>query len=149
MKTLLYVCAALVMALGTVTAHAADITGSWTATMQSPDGNSMDISFTFKQDGAALAGSITSPMGGDPMAISDGKVDGNKISFKVSFNGMSITHEGTVNEKGDEIKLTSKSDSGDFPGMEFTLKKAAAAAPAAAPAPAPTAPPAAAPAPQL
>jgi hypothetical protein len=62
---------------------------------------------------------------------------------------MSITHEGTVNEKGDEIKLTSKSDSGDFPGMEFTLKKAAAAAPAAAPAPAPTAPPAAAPAPQL
>ena len=148
MKTLLYVCAALVMALGTVTAHAADVTGSWTATMQSPDGNSMDISFTFKQDGAALTGTIVA-MQGDPMPISDGKVDGNKISFKVSFNGMSITHEGTINEKGDEIKLTSKSDGGDFPGMEFTLKRAAAAAPAPAPAAPPAAPPAAAPSPQL
>jgi len=48
-------------------------------------------------------------------------VDGDKISFKVSFNGMTITHEGTVN--GDEIKLTSKSDQGDFPGGEMTLKR--------------------------
>jgi len=53
----------------------------------------------------------------------DGKIDGDKISFKVSFNGMTITHEGTVNTAGDEIKLNSKSDSGDFPAMEFTLKR--------------------------
>ena len=48
-------------------------------------------------------------------------MNGDKISFKVSFNGMTITHEGTVN--GDEIKLTSKSDQGDFPGGEMTLKR--------------------------
>jgi len=46
---------------------------------------------------------------------------------------------------GDEIKMTTKSDSGDFPGMELTLKKATAApAPPAAPA-APAAPAQAAP----
>jgi hypothetical protein len=61
------------------------------------------------------------------MPIADGKVDGDKISFKVSFNGMTISHEGTINAAGDEIKLTSKSDSGDFPGMEMTLKKVKAA----------------------
>ena len=135
MKTLLYACAALLVALGSVTAHAADVTGAWTASMQSPDGNSMQLTFTFKQDGATLTGTTGSMMGGDPIQITDGKVDGNKISFKVSFNGMNITHQGTISDSGDEIKLTSKSDSGDFPGMEMTLKRASAAAPAAAPAP--------------
>jgi hypothetical protein len=37
-----------------------------------------------------------------------------------------------VNAAGDEIKINSKSDSGDFPAMEMTLKRAKAApAPAA------------------
>ena len=135
MKTLLYACAALVMALGTVTAHAADVTGTWTAAMQTPDGNSMQMSFTFKQAGAALTGTISGPMGGDPMPFTDGKVDGNKISFKMSFNGMIMTYDGVINESGDEIKLSMKSDGGDFPGMDLTLKKGAAGAPAAAPAP--------------
>ena len=95
--------------------------------MQMPGGgDSMQIAFTFKQDGAMLSGSIQGPQG-DALAITDGKVDGDKISFKVSFNGMTITHEGTVNAAGDEIKLNSKSDSADFPAMEMTLKRAKAA----------------------
>jgi hypothetical protein len=131
MKTLLYACAALVMALGSVTAHAADVTGAWSASMQTPDGNTMQMTFTFKQDGATLTGTTGSMMGGDPIPLTDGKVDGNKISFKLSFNGMTITDEGTISDSGDEIKLTSKSDGGDFPGMEMTLKRdKAGAAPA-------------------
>jgi hypothetical protein len=125
MKKLLFVCAALVMALCTVKAHAADVTGTWTTTMASQGGDSMQLSFTFKQDGTVLTGSITSPMGGDPMAITDGKVDGNKITFKVSFNGMTMNHEGVLNDSGDEIKLSTKSDGGDMPAREpMTLKKA-------------------------
>ena len=60
----------------------------------------------------------------------DGKVDGDKISFKVSFNGMTISHEGSLTKSADgtvnadEIKLTSKADSGDFPGGEMTLTRA-------------------------
>lgn len=129
MKKLSFVlCAAIFMALGAVQVHAADVTGKWTADMQMPGGgDSMQLAFTFTQDGAALSGSVLGPQG-DAMPISDGKIDGDKISFKVSFNGMTITHEGTVNAAGDEIKLSSKSDSGDFPGMEMTLKRVKAAA---------------------
>jgi hypothetical protein len=144
MKTLLCACAGLVMALSAVTARAADLTGTWSATMTTPDGGSFQLSFTFKQDGAALTGSVQGPQG-EAIAISEGKVDGDKISFKVSFNGMTISHDGTVSAGGDEIKLSTKSDSGDFPANEMTLKRdkapAPAPVPAAAPAPAPAAPP--------
>ena len=129
MKKLLCICAALMMAFGALTAHAADVTGSWNGEFKGPDGNGFQITFTFKQDGTALTGTVAGPQG-DPIAISDGKVDGDKISFKVSFNGMTISHEGSLTKSadgtvnGDEIKLTSKADSGDFPGGEMTLTRA-------------------------
>ena len=128
MKKLLFVlCAAIFTVLGVAQAHAADVTGKWTADMQMPGGgDSMQMAFTFTQDGATLSGTVLGPQG-DALPISDGKVDGDKISFKISFNGMTIAHEGTINAAGDEIKLSSKSDSGDFPAMEMTLKRAKAA----------------------
>jgi hypothetical protein len=134
MKKLLCFCAALVLSLTAATAFAADVTGTWSAEMKTPDGNSFPLTFTFKQDGISLTGTVQGPQG-DPIAISNGKVDGDKFTFDVSFNGMTIHHDCAVN--GDEIKMTTKSDSGDFPGMEMTLKKAKDAA-----APAPAAPPA-------
>jgi hypothetical protein len=128
MKKLFFgLCVAFLVAWGASSAHAADLTGKWTADMQMPGGgDSMQIAFTFSQDGSVLSGSVLGPQG-DAMPISDGKVDGDKISFKVSFNGMTITHEGTLNAAGDEIKLSTKSDSGDFPAMEMTLKRVKAA----------------------
>ena len=128
MKTLLSICAALVMTLGTVSVRAADVTGTWSGEMKTPDGQSFPLTFTFKQDGVTLTGTVQGPQG-DPIAISEGKVDGDKITFKVAFNGMTISHEGTVSAAGDEIKLTSKSDQGNFPGGEMTLKRAKAATP--------------------
>ena len=103
MKTLLCVCAAVMLALTPITARAAtDVSGTWTGEFSGPNGGSgFQITFTFKQDGDKLTGTVLGPQG-DPIAISDGTVNGDKISFKVSFNGMTITHEGTVN--GDEIK---------------------------------------------
>ena len=131
MKRLIYICAALVMALGTLNAHAAtDFTGTWTGDMKGPDGSTgFSLSFTFKQDGATLTGSVAGPQG-DPIAISDGKVDGDKITFKVSFNGMIISHQGTftASADGDTIKLTSQSDQQDFPAGQMTLKRTKAAA---------------------
>lgn len=143
MKALLCVCAALVLALAAVSARAADVTGSWTATMSTPNGD-FQLSFTFKQDGVTLTGSVQGPQG-EAIPISEGKVEGDKLSFKVSFNGMTISHDGTISASGDEIKLSTKADSGDFPSAEMTLKRVKAAAPT----PAPATPPAAAPAPQL
>ena len=129
MKRLLSLCAVLMMALGTLTVHAAsDVTGVWTGDMKGPDGSQgFSLSFTFKQDGAKVTGTVAGPQG-DPLEISDGKIDGDKITFTISFNGMTIRHEGVLNAAGDEIKLTSKTDNNEFPAGDMTLKKTPAAA---------------------
>jgi len=126
------------MVLSAATAMAADVTGTWTGTANTPDGSSMQLTFTFKQDGATLTGSVQLP-GNDPIAISNGKVDGDKFTFDDSFNGITIHHDCTV--AGNTIKMATKSDSADFPGMELTLTRAkdTPAVPAAPPA-TPTAP---------
>jgi hypothetical protein len=104
-----------------MTALAADVTGNWSGQFAGPNGDGMAITFSFKQDGAKVTGTVRGPQG-EPIEISDGKIDGDKISFTVTVNGqMVIKHEGTVS--GDEIKLTSKTDQGDFPGGEMTLKR--------------------------
>ncbi|MGB6974585.1 MAG: hypothetical protein WBD67_07880 [Terracidiphilus sp.] len=136
MKKLLWVCAGLAMALATtMTARAAgatDVTGSWTTTVQSPNGE-LDLTFTFKQDGSTLTGTVQGQQG-DPMDISNGKMDGAKFTFDVSFNGITIHHVCTLD--GDVIHLTTSTDNNQFPGMTMTLnreKKTAAPAPTAAP----------------
>jgi hypothetical protein len=120
MKRILLLCVAILLMAGTATVLAADITGTWTGTAKGPDGNGFPLSFTFKLDGTKLTGTVQGPQG-DPIEISEGKVDNDKISFNVSFNGMTIKHEGTI--AGDEIKLTTKADQGDFPGGELVLKR--------------------------
>jgi hypothetical protein len=120
MRKLLSICAGLAMVLSAATAVAADVTGAWTGAATTPDGTSMQITFTFKQDGATLTGTVQ-VAGNDPIAISNGKVDGDKFTFDDSFNGMTIHHDCTVD--GNSIKMTTKSDSGDFPGMELTLTR--------------------------
>lgn len=139
MNKLFCLCAALAMTLTAPSAMAADVTGTWTGSMQTPDGNNFQLTFTFKQDADKLTGTVQGPQG-DPIEISNGKVDGDKLTFDVAFNGMTIHHDCTVD--GDQIKMTTKSDSGDFPGMQLTLKRAPATPPAtpATPASPPAAP---------
>lgn len=124
--------AALVLFSAAPLLAASDLTGKWTTTdMKMPDGTAFTLTFDFKQDGAKLTGTVTGPQG-DPLAIDNGKVDGDKFSFTVSFNGTTITHEGTID--GDQIKMSTRSD-GDMPAMQMTLKRGTAdtAAPAASP----------------
>jgi hypothetical protein len=120
MKKILCVCAALIMVFTAASAFAADVTGAWTGKTSGPNGEGFQITFNFKVDGAKLTGTIAGPQG-DPMEITEGKVDGDKLSFNVSFNGITIKHEGVIT--GDTIKLTSKTDNGDFPGGEMTLTR--------------------------
>ena len=112
-------CAVLMTAMAGA-ALAADITGNWTGSA-----DQFTVTFAFKQDGETLTGAVTVPQG-DPLPISDGKVQGDKISFTVKVdmggNSMTIRHEGTI--KGDEISLTTKVEGGgDFGGGPMTLKR--------------------------
>lgn len=131
MRKVFSLCLAAVLSLALTPLHAraaTDVTGTWTGSVQSPDGGGggdFALTFTFKQEGSTLTGSVNSGQG-DPLTISNGKIDGDKISFTVDFNGTTITHEGTVS--GDEIKLSSKSSDGNFPAMSLTLKRAKAGA---------------------
>ena len=83
----------------------ADITGTWKGSMDMM-GQSMELSFTFKADGNTFTGTSVGPQGNE-YPISDGKIDGDKISFSVKTTGkmeMTINYKGTFS--GDEMKLT-------------------------------------------
>jgi hypothetical protein len=107
-------------------AFAADVTGKWTYEGPGRGGNpGRPTTITLKQDGAKLTGSVPGMGGGrgrggaaaDPNAppppppadqeISNGKVDGNNISFEVKTsrggNDFVTKYEGTLD--GDSLKL--------------------------------------------
>jgi hypothetical protein len=109
--------ALLTLVMGAV-ALAEDVSGAWKASMQSPDGQSMELVFNLKADGAKLTGTVTSPMGELP--ISEGKVDGDKIEFTVETEQFKVVHKGTFS--GDTMKLNV-----DMGGqtMEMTAKRSA------------------------
>lgn len=89
MKTLRFVFA--LMLVFAAAGFAADIDGKWVSErkMTGPDGTERTIvtTFEFKAEGATLTGTVTQPgrPGSEPTPtkISDGKIDGNKISFTV------------------------------------------------------------------
>jgi hypothetical protein len=108
------------MALAAVVAFAADVTGSWTARIGPPDGDGFELTYVLKQSGATLTGTIAGPQG-DPLDITEGKVEGDNVSFNVAFNDNTFKYTGVV--AGDEIKMTIKSDAGEFPGGEVVLKR--------------------------
>jgi hypothetical protein len=106
-------------------AAAADPSGTYKAEMQGRNGNTQTITINLKADGGNLTGSITTPRGDNP--ISDGKVDGNNVSFvqKMSFNGndMVIKYKGTID--GDSIKFerSMTTQDGQERKTQFTAKK--------------------------
>ena len=92
---------------------AADLTGKWTAQVAGRNGT-QEVTFNLKADGSTLTGTVTGGMGGrggggaaQPMAISDGKIDGANVSFavKAEVNGQArvTTYKGTLS--GEELKL--------------------------------------------
>ena len=109
-----------VMLLFAAPAMAADVDGKWSGSLATPNGD-ITVGFDFKSDGTTLTGSTTGP-DGTAIAIKNGKIDGEKISFVVTidFGGMmfDLAYTGVVSPA--EIKMTM-----DFAGMpfEFIVKK--------------------------
>jgi hypothetical protein len=104
-------------------AWAADVNGKWTAQVPGRDGQTREMTFTFKAEGEKLTGSMSGPRGDSE--ISDGKISGDQISFtvKVNFQGneRKFLYKGTVS--GDEMKVTRTVEGGNMPPQEFTAKK--------------------------
>lgn len=100
---------------------AADIDGKWTGTIDTP-GGAMELNYTFKAEGAKLTGFTTGP-DGTRIDITDGKIDGNKVSFKLTldFGGGPTTFDYTGVVSPTELKLHSAFM--DMP-IDFALKKA-------------------------
>ncbi len=102
--------------LAAATMLAAEVTGKWKASFTTPNGETRESTFDLKAEGDKLTGTVSSTRG--ETAISDGKVDGAKLSFAVvrNFQGNEIKmqYKGTVS--GDEMQLTI-----DFNGNEFPM----------------------------
>src|SRR5215467_3775778 len=81
----------------------ADITGKWTAQVPGRSGQMRDVTFTFQASGQSLTGTMSGRNGDVP--ISDGKVDGDDVSFKVTqeFGGNSVTQTFTGKVSGGQI----------------------------------------------
>jgi hypothetical protein len=101
-------------------AFAADVDGKWAGNISTPMGD-VQVGFQFKADGATLTGTTTGP-DGSMVTLKNGKIDGSKISFTVTFDfgGMPIDIAYTGDVAPPEIKLTA-----DFAGMpfQFVVKK--------------------------
>jgi hypothetical protein len=116
MKSKLILIGAAVLLAVVASAWAADVAGKWSATQTGRDGQPTETTWVFKVEGTKLTGTMTNAQG--EIAISDGKIEGDEISFattrKMNFGGneteIKTTWKGKVS--GDEIKFTR-----EFPGM--------------------------------
>jgi hypothetical protein len=93
---------ALLFTFGTITLFAQNpIDGNWKGTRETQNGK-FEITYTFKVDGATLTGASKSQRG--ETEIKDGKVDGKKFAFSVTFNERKIDYTGEL-VSDDEIVI--------------------------------------------
>lgn len=113
----------LTLAVLSLTAFAADITGTWTAEFETQIGI-QKYTFTFKQEGNSLTGKANSEIGGEKYEskLKDGKVKGDAVSFveelKFQGNDLEIRYTGKVS--GKEIKFARQV--GDFATEQLVAK---------------------------
>jgi hypothetical protein len=114
-------------------AMAADVTGKWVYEQAGRGGgNPTQVTLNLKANGSTLTGSMVRPgRGGDPMesAISDGKIDGDHISFKVSMqmggNAMTSEYTGAISGNELQLKITRPGRDGAPQVTEATAKRLA------------------------
>jgi hypothetical protein len=103
-------------------AQAADVSGTWTASFETQVGT-QNYTYVFQVQGTTLTGTAKSNLVGE-VALENGKVDGNKISFveNAMYQGMPITFNYSGEIAGnDEIHF--KRELMGFPPEEFVAKR--------------------------
>jgi len=118
----------LILAMASLSALAADITGTWKAEFNTQRGL-QKYTFTLKQDGTSVTGKANVERDGEKREaeLKEGKVEGNTVTFveplKIQDNDIRITYTGKISDN--EIKFTRKV--GDFGSSEATAKRDGAA----------------------
>lgn len=103
--------------LTAMAAWAGDVSGKWKGAISTgPDGGPIEVEFNFKQDGGKLTGSVIAMQG--EREITDGKVEGDKVSFAVERSSGKVLLSGTVS--GDDLKMVV--DAGDRK-LDLTAKR--------------------------
>jgi hypothetical protein len=115
--------ATLILFAAAMVLLAAGIDGKWIVETQGRNGPQQST-LMLKATGSELTGTYEAPARGGaasaPVAITDGKVDGNKFSFTASAGRGPAKFEGTVD--GDQIKGTRTPEGRD--GQPFSAKRA-------------------------
>ncbi|MDB4922659.1 hypothetical protein [Mucilaginibacter sp.] len=117
MKRKFFTTTALLCCFMVCFAIVADITGKWSGTIVSPDGQNIPVTYNFKVDGEKLTGTADSPQGS--ITIDNGKIKGDSLSFKVTVDGSDYAHTGKVYTDSCAMNI-------DFGGqmVHFTIKRA-------------------------
>ena len=114
----------LTVAFLSLSALAADVTGTWKAEFDTQRGL-QKYTFTLKQDGTRVTGKASVEREGEKREaeLKEGKVEGDTVTFvetlKIQDNELRITYTGKIS--GDQIKFTRKV--GEFGSSEATAKR--------------------------
>lgn len=112
----------VLLAAFAITASAADVSGTWKGTAETPNGT-IERTFVFKVDGTKLTGETSSQMLGKS-TINEGKIEGDTLSFSINAkfqdNEMKLKYTGKI--AGDQIKLHVESADGGF-SLDYVVKK--------------------------
>jgi hypothetical protein len=107
----------LALALLSVSAFAADITGTWTAAVELGDGNGI-ATFVLKQSGDQLSGTYSGALGTAPVK---GTVKGEKVDWTFeSSDAGKITYSGTLSGAS---KMKGTVEYGELGKGTFTAEK--------------------------
>lgn len=102
-------------------AVAADVTGTWFGRVEMGPGRVMEQTIILKVQGGKLTGTVKTASG--EMGISDGKINGDEISFaatrEAGGNTMKMVYKGKIS--GNEIKFMHGREGGQQ--REFTAKR--------------------------
>src|SRR5688572_15040043 len=126
----------LILALFSLSALAADVTGTWKAEFDTQRGL-QKYTFALKQDGTSVTGKANVERDGEKreVELKEGKVESDTVTFveplKIQDNELRIAYTGKIS--GNEIKFTRKV--GDFGTSEATAKREGTSAPARASSP--------------
>jgi len=114
-RRLFWLLAALAVMLSAA-AMAADVSGKWRAQFTTPDGTARVNTFTFKVDGGTVTGTVAGTQ--DETPIKNGKLSGDEISFSADRPFGTFTYSGKI--AGNEIKFKVSFNDQNF---EITAKR--------------------------